>query len=143
MSATQMKTTLLATVLALPACAANADSLPDAYLGRWCSDGGNAYESVETEQEWKTCFDSDNHLEIKRDGWIRREQSCKFISIKHIKEKIPPEDDIGRDIWKGNWRPATRIVARCTGDNDGPWKATMMLRWIRGGGIYISDDEKR
>jgi hypothetical protein len=28
MSATQMKTTLLATVLALPACAANADSLP-------------------------------------------------------------------------------------------------------------------
>ena len=67
-----MKAILLAAVLALPACAANADPLPDAYLGRWCYGGYDEdkkammYDLVATKKEWKKCREGDGYMEIKR-----------------------------------------------------------------------------
>ena len=61
----KVKAILLAAVLALPACAANADPLPDAYLGRWCYGGYDEdkkammYDLVATKNEWKKCREGD------------------------------------------------------------------------------------
>jgi hypothetical protein len=105
----KMKAILLAAVLALPACAANADPLPDAYLGRWCYGGYDEdkkaimYDLVATKKEWKKCREGDGYMEIKRTGYSRHEEDCTFISVKHA-TKIP------------NTVPVVRIVAQCGGE---------------------------
>src|SRR5262245_28097664 len=101
--------------LLLATGAARADPLPDIYLGRWClSENSHHYDvgiyrMIGTEEEWKTCQDRDANLEIKRSGWERYEDSCKFISIKYTGEKMP----VSTKPRKEDWIPVVRIIARC------------------------------
>jgi hypothetical protein len=135
---TMMKRLLLiaAAVLAFTGTA-NADPLPNAYLGRWCFNG-NGFEAVDG-NDWKTCLAGDGYMEIKRNGWIAHEENCRFISIKHTEEKIPREDVDGRDVWKGAWRPVLHITARCTFEDDTTVKRRMTFKWLRGGGFSITE----
>jgi hypothetical protein len=127
---------LIAAALLAATAPANADPLPNGYLGRWCFNG-NSYEAVDG-KDWETCLDGDGYMEIKRNGWIGHEENCKFISIKDTREKIPREDDVGRDIWKGAWRPVLHITARCAGEGT-TWKLRMTFKWLRGGGFSITE----
>ena len=129
---------LIATALLALTAPANADSLPDAYLGRWCFNG-NGYKSVDSEAEWKACLAGDGYMEIKRDGWVGHEETCKFISIKNTSEKIPRENEVGRDIWKGSWRPIIYVTARCRFFEDPPWNVRLKIRWFRGGGFSMTE----
>jgi hypothetical protein len=146
--AESMRMILLAIALALPAYAANADPLPDGYLGRWCFNG-STYEPAETEKDWEACHagispsltsTDGNYMEIRRDGWVGKryggQENCKFISIQGAREKIPLADDIGRDVWKGSWRPVLHISVRCTDENT-TWKQQMTFKWGRGGTFTI------
>ena len=118
-----MKAILLAAVLALPACAANADPLPDAYLGRWCYGGYDEdkkammYDLVATKKEWKKCREGDGYMEIKRTGYSRDEEDCTFISVKHA-PKIP------------NTVPVVRIVAQCGGEG-ATWRDHIELSFFK------------
>ena len=118
-----MKAILLAAVLALPACAANADPLPDAYLGRWCYGGYDEdkkammYDLVATKKEWKKCREGDGYMEIKRTGYSRHEEDCTFISVKHA-TKIP------------NTVPVVRIVAQCGGEG-ATWRDHIELSFFK------------
>jgi hypothetical protein len=119
----KMKAILLAAVLALPACAANADPLPDAYLGRWCYGGYDEdkkammYDPVATKKEWKKCREGDGYMEIKRTGYSRHEEDCTFISVKHA-TKIP------------NTVPVVRIVAQCGGEG-ATWRDHIELSFFK------------
>ena len=119
----KVKAILLAAVLALPACAANADPLPDAYLGRWCYGGYDEdkkammYDLVATKKEWKKCREGDGYMEIKRTGYSRHEEDCTFISVKHA-PKIP------------NTVPVVRIVAQCGGEG-ATWRDHIELSFFK------------
>ena len=119
----KVKAILLAAVLALPACAANADPLPDAYLGRWCYGGYDEdkkammYDLVATKKEWKKCREGDGYMEIKRTGYSRHEEDCTFISVQRA-IKIP------------NTVPVVRIVAQCGGEG-ATWRDHIELSFFK------------
>jgi hypothetical protein len=119
----KMKAILLAAALVLPACAVNADPLPDAYLGRWCYGGYDEdkkammYNLVATKKEWKKCREGDGYMEIKRTGYSRHEEDCTFISVKHA-TKIPKTV------------PVVRIVAQCGGEG-ATWRDHIELSFFK------------
>jgi hypothetical protein len=128
---------LIAAALLAFTAPANADPLADGYLGRWCFDGNSAFEAVD-ETEWEECLKYDGYMEINRKGWMAHEENCKFTSIKNTLEKIPHDDEAGRDVWKGAWRPVVHITARCAGEGT-TWKLRVTWKWLRGGGFSVTN----
>ena len=122
-----LKFILLGGSLALQTCAANADPLPSAYLGRWCGvlGGEGKYVLAETEKEWRTCRDrgpdGDGYVEITRDGF----EDCKFVSIKHMGTKMSV--------------PPVLIAARCVG---GTGLLRLIYKYRTGGLLSIEQDPR-
>jgi hypothetical protein len=120
---------------------ANADPLPNIFLGRWChSDGGalegstNLYLKIEAEREWEVCRDGDKYMEITRHGWKRIEEDCKFISVKHTGEKTP----VSTKPKKEDWVPVVRITARCHFE-DGTAKVRVTFRYVKVGVLLLDE----
>src|SRR5262249_2872129 len=107
---------------------AHADPLPNIYLGRWCHSGNGLYGMVKTEKEWEACRDGDGYMEIKRYGWARHEEDCKFVSVKYTGEKTPASTK----PTKKDWIPVVRITARCVGE-DATWKSRITFKYVKGG----------
>jgi hypothetical protein len=93
---------------------ANADPLPNVYLGHWCFQDETALP-VTTEKEREECYVRDGYMEIRRDGYSMHEQKCKYVSIKHTGEKQPASTKSR----KADWILVIRILARCKGDLEG------------------------